>query len=192
MATSAEGWGPSRMLYKQRKAATRLSFADVPSSEACLGSAVAVCPASAAAAVSPASAAAAVRVFAAIAEFVAGGAALPAAFSLHRLSVAPDAGVPAPAFAGASVVPVPALRIAFLAAADTSGLASGCPCLEHWVVQQVEDREDGRACWVEKHCSLDGSPDAKLSHWCAPDFCHDSLEEYKAHPPLWPVRRRGL
>ena len=51
--------------------------------------------------------------------------------------------------------------------------------MEHWVVQQVEDREDGRACWVEKHCSLDGSPDAKLSHWCAADFCHDSLEEYK-------------
>src|SRR6266849_968306 len=162
------------MLYKHRKGRHPASFADVPSSEACLGSAVAV---------SPASAAAAVRVFAAIAEFVAGGAALPAAFSLHRLSVAPDAGVPAPAFAGASVVPVPALRIAFLAAADTSGLASGCPCLEHWVVQQVEDREDGRACWVEKHCS----PDAKLSHCCAPDFCHDSLEEYKTHPPLWPL-----
>src|SRR5216684_2847268 len=159
------------MLYKHRKGRHPASFEDVPSSEACLGSAVAVCPASAAAAVSPASAAAAVRVFAAIAVFVAGGAALPAAFSLHRLSVAPDAAVPA-------------LRIAFLAAADTSGLASGCPCLEHWVVQQVEDREDGRACWVEKHCSLDGSPDAKLSHWCAPDFCRDSLEEYKTHPPL--------
>ena len=153
---------------------------------------VAVCPASAAAAVSPASVVAAVRAFAAIAAFVAGGAVLSAVFSLHRLSVAPVAGLPDPAFAGASVVPVPALRIAFLAAADTSGLASGCPCLERWVAQQVEDREDGRACWVEKHCSLDGSPDAKLSRCRAPDFCHDSLEEYKIHPPPWPVRRRGL
>src|SRR6266446_7361574 len=180
------------MLYKHRKGRHPASFEDVPSSEACLGSAVAVCPASAAAAVSPASVVAAVRAFAAIAAFVAGGAVLSAVFSLHRLSVVPVAGLPGPAFAGASVVPVPASRIAFLAAADSSGLASGCPCLEHWVVQQVEDREDGRACWVEKHCSLDGSPDAKLWHCCAPDFCHDSLEEYKIHPPPWPVRRRGL
>ena len=180
------------MLYKHRKGRHPASFEDVPSSEACLGSAVAVCPASAAAAVSPASAAAAARAFAAIAAFVAGGAVLSAVFSLHRLSVVPFAGLLGPAFAGASVVPVAAARIAFLAAAGTFGLASGCPCLERWVVQQVEDREDGRACWVEKHCSLDGSPDAKLSHWCAPDFCHDSLEEYKTHPPLWPVRRRGL
>ena len=185
MATSAEGWGPSRMLYKHRKGRHPASLEDVPSSAAWTG------PCSVAA-VSPASAAAAVRVFAAIAAFVAGAAALPAAFSLHRLSVVPVAGLPGPAFAGASVVPVPALRIAFLAAADTSGLASGCPCLEHWVVQQVRDREDGPVCWVEKHCSLDGSPDAKLSHCCAPDFCHDSLEEYKIHPPPWPVRRRGL
>src|SRR5712692_5353141 len=116
MATSAEGWELSRMLYKHRKGRHPASFEDVPSSEAWTGF-------GSVAAVSPASAAAAVRVFAAIAVFVAGGAALPAAFSLHRLSVAPDAGVPAPAFAGASVVPVPALRIAFLAAADTSGLA---------------------------------------------------------------------
>src|SRR6266446_322771 len=87
------------MLYKHRKGRHPASFEDVPSSEACLGSAVAVCPASAAAAVSPASAAAAARAFAAIAAFVAGGAVLSAVFSLHRLSVVPFAGLLGPAFA---------------------------------------------------------------------------------------------
>lgn len=120
----------------------------LPNTEACSGPVVAVCPVSAAAAASPASAVVAVPVFAAIAASVADGAALPAAFSLH-LSVVPVAGLPGPAFAGVSVGPVPASRIAFLAAAGTSGLASDCPYLEDWAVQQAEGREHGQAGWVE-------------------------------------------
>lgn|SRR6266403_828022 len=131
---------------------------DAPSREAWAGSA-------SVAAVFPASDAAAVLVFAAIAVFVADGAALLAVFSLHRPSVAPSAGAPALVFAGVSVVPVPASRIAFLAAAGTSDPASGCLYLEDSDVQQKEGPEDGQACWVEKRCcldgccSLDGSPD---------------------------------
>ena len=146
---------PSQMLPNNERAPSA-SVEVAPSSEACLGSAVAVCPASAGAAVSPASAVAAVPVFAAFAAFVAGGAALPAAFSPHRLSVVPLAGLPGPAFAGASVVPVPVSRIASLAAAGTSDPASGCLYLEDRDVQLGEGRGDGQAGWVEKPCCLDG------------------------------------
>jgi hypothetical protein len=39
----------------------------------------------------------------------------------------------------------------------------------------------------EQHCSLDASP----AYWPLAELRHDSLEGYKALPPLWPVRRRG-
>src|ERR1039458_6851680 len=65
------------------------------------------------------------RVFAAIAVSVADAAAPPAAFLLHWLSVARVAGVPAPASAGASAVPVLALRTVCPVAAGTFGPASG-------------------------------------------------------------------
>ena len=39
----------------------------------------------------------------------------------------------------------------------------------------------------EQHCSLDAPP----AYWPLAELRHDSLEGYKALPPLWPVRRRG-
>src|SRR3984893_6192882 len=39
----------------------------------------------------------------------------------------------------------------------------------------------------EHHCSLDAPP----AYWPLAELRHDSLEGYKALPPLWPVRRRG-
>jgi hypothetical protein len=39
----------------------------------------------------------------------------------------------------------------------------------------------------EQHCSLDAPP----GYWPLAELRHDSLEGYKALPPLWPVRRRG-
>ena len=116
---------------------------------------VAVSAAAGAAAVSPGSAVAAVRVSAVTAAFVAGGVALPAAFSLH-LSVVPLAGLRGPAFAGASAVPAPVSRIASLAAAGTSDPASGYLYLEDSDAQQEEGREDGQGGWVGKRCCLDG------------------------------------
>jgi hypothetical protein len=39
----------------------------------------------------------------------------------------------------------------------------------------------------EQHCSLDAPP----AYWPLAELRHDSLEGYRALPPLWPVRRRG-
>src|SRR5882724_4471984 len=139
-----------------RGARPRVVLQKLLSAEACSDPAVAVCSVFAAAAASVASAAAAARAFAAIAESVAGGVALLAAFSRHRLSVVLLAGLPGPAFAGASAVPVPVSRIAFLAAAGTSDLASRCLYLEDSDVRQEEGRVHGQAGWAEKRCSLDG------------------------------------
>ena len=166
-----------------------------PSSEAWTdpGSAVAV---------SAATAAAAVRAFAAIAASAAGASAPPAALLIHWRSAASGAGVPGPVSAGVFAVPVPAARIPFPAAADTSGPASGRLSLEHWVARPVEGREDGRAGWVEKHYCLDavpssldaerGSPERK--HCYVADFRRDWpcdwQEEYKARLALSPARRR--
>ena len=147
-------------------------------------------------AVAAATAAAAVRAFAAIAASVADVSAPPAALLLHWRSVASTAGVPGPASAGVFAVPVPAARIPFPAAADTSGRPSGRLCLERWVALRAEGREDGLACWVEKHCCLDaerGSPEQK--HCCGADFRRDWprdwQEEYKAPRALSPAQRRG-
>ncbi len=160
-------------------------------------------PDSAVAAVAAATVAAAVRAFAAIAASVVGVSALPAALLLHWRSVASTAGVPGPASAGVFAVPVPAARISFPAAADTSGRPSGCLCLERWVALRAEGREDGRACWVEKHCCLDAAPSSldaerdspEWTHCCVADFrCdwpRDWQEEYKVRLALSPAQRRG-
>ena len=130
-------------------------------------------------------------------------AAPPAALLLHWRFVASAADVPAPASAGVFAVLVPAARIPFPVAAGISGPASDRLCLEHWVARPVEDREDGRPGWVEKHCclhavpsSLDaerGSPERK--HCCVadfrPDWPRDWQEEYKEPLPLSPALWRG-
>src|ERR1700730_6467149 len=90
------------------------------------------------AAAAPVASVAAGRVFALTAAFVAGAAARFAAFSPHWPSVAPTAGDPAPAFAGASVVPGPASRVIFLVPAGISGPPWGSPYLADSCVQQAE------------------------------------------------------
>jgi len=39
----------------------------------------------------------------------------------------------------------------------------------------------------ERRCSLDARP----AYWPPAELRYDWLEDYKALPPLWPVRRRG-
>ena len=152
----------SRSIPRSKERLRLLGRKTVPSSEACADSRSLV-------AVFPATSVAAVRVFAVIAAFVAGAAALPAAFSPHQRSVATTAGGPVPASAGVSAVPVPASQIAFPAAAGTSGPPSGWLYSERWVVRRAEGPLDGLGCWVEQRCSLD----AELPHCPAADFRHD-------------------
>ena len=143
---------------------------------------------SALAAVWPATSAVPFRVFAAIAAFVAGVAARPAAFSRHQLSAAPVAGALAPVSAGAFVVPGPASRVAFLAVAGIPGPAAGSQCLEEPGVLQAEGRADERQCWGgEARCSLD----AQRACFPLAELRHDWRQGDKALLPVWPVRRRG-
>ena len=88
----------------------------------------------------PASAAAAGRVFAPVAVSVAGDVALAAVFSLHRRSVAPSPGDPAPASAGVFGDPAPAWQLASPVVAGISDPASGCQCLEQQGVRGLEVR----------------------------------------------------
>src|SRR5208337_862530 len=124
-------------------------------------------PGSAVAAVSAATSVVVVGVFAATAASVAGAAALLVAVLPHWRSVALVAGVPAPAFVEACLVPVAASRMPFPAAAGISGPASGCRYLERWAVKQAEGREDGQG--GEAHYSRYGSRDAVGFHrdWLA-------------------------
>ena len=70
------------------------------------------------------------RVVAAIAASVAGGAALPVAFSRHWPFVGSTAGVPAPAFAVVAAAAGSVAESTSPAAAGTSGPALDFQCLE--------------------------------------------------------------
>jgi hypothetical protein len=79
-----------------------------------------------------------------------------------------------PADYSAALPPVGSLPADYSAALPPDGwLPAGC------LVAQA-----GRG---EQHCSLDAPP----AYWPLAELRHDSLEGYKALPPLWPVRRRG-
>src|ERR1700730_2414406 len=79
-----------------------------------------------------------------------------------------------PAERSAALPPVDSLAADYSAVLPPDGsLPAGC------LVAQA-----GRG---EQHCSLDAPP----GYWPLAELPHDSLEGYKALPPLWPVRRRG-
>ncbi len=82
------------------------------------------------AAACPATSAAVLRVVAAIAASVAGGAALPVAFSRHWPFVGSTAGVPAPAFVVVAAAAGSVAESTSPAAAGTSGPALDLQCLE--------------------------------------------------------------
>lgn len=131
----------------------------------------------AAAVVSAASFVAVVRVSVAFAASVAGVAALPAAVLLYRRAAAAAAGDPSLVAAEVSAVPVPASRIAFLVAADTSDPASRCPYSEDSAATVAEGRGDGRRCRCSaaggRYSPEGGSPDAEPRYSPAPDFRPD-------------------
>ena len=99
---------------------------------------------------------AAVRAFAPVAASVAGGAALAAAFSLHRRSVTPAASGPDPAAVGVSGSPAPASRVVFPAVAGISGPVVGFPCLEERGTEPAEPHAcpRNRARCLQVHSSL--------------------------------------
>ena len=104
----------------------------------------------------PATSVAAESVFAPIAASVAGGAALPVAFSRHWPFVGSTAGVPAPAFAVVAAAAGSVAESTFPAAAGTSGPALDFQWLEQ-KGERAEDRSDALHWQGEKGCSGRGN-----------------------------------